>query len=61
MTLTESRPNDLVTINVDFVKSFAGGNDSALSEGDQTAVTCTVSDHQNFIAKAFCLVMNGRG
>jgi hypothetical protein len=24
MTLTESRPNDLVTINVDFVKPFAG-------------------------------------
>jgi hypothetical protein len=43
MTLTESRPNDLVKIKVDFVKPFAGSNDSALPEGDQTAVTWTVS------------------
>ena len=29
-------------------------------EVDQTAVTWSMSGHQNFIAKAMCLVMNGK-
>jgi hypothetical protein len=63
MTLIESHPDDLVRIKVDFVKPFEGTNDSVLTlkpEGDQTEVTWTVSGHQNFMAKAFCLVMNGK-
>jgi uncharacterized protein YndB with AHSA1/START domain len=63
MTLTESRPNELVKINVDIVKPMEGSSTSEFGfkpEGDQTAVTWTMSGHQNFIAKAMCLVMNGK-
>lgn len=62
MTLTESRPNDLVKINVDFVKPFEGSISSEFTfkpEGDQTAVTWAMSGHHNFFEKALCLVMNG--
>jgi uncharacterized protein YndB with AHSA1/START domain len=63
MTLTESQPNDEVKIKVDFVKPFAGSNESTFAfkpDGDKTAVSWTVAGHQGFIAKAFCLVMNGK-
>jgi len=63
MTLTESRPNELVKINVDIVKPMEGSSTSEFAfkpGGDQTAVTWGMSGHQNFIAKAMCLVMNGK-
>lgn len=62
MTLVESRPNDLVKINVDFVKPFEGSIISEFTfkpEGDQTAVTWAMAGHHNFFEKALCLVMNG--
>jgi hypothetical protein len=63
VTIVDSRPSDLVKVKVDFVRPFAGTNSSEFQfkpEGDQTAVTWTMSGEQNFIAKAFCLVMNGQ-
>jgi uncharacterized protein YndB with AHSA1/START domain len=63
MTLTESRPDELVKIKVDFVKPFEGTSTSQFAfkpEGDQTALTWTMEGHHNFLAKAMCLVMNGR-
>jgi uncharacterized protein YndB with AHSA1/START domain len=63
MTLTESKPNELVKINVDIVKPMEGSSTSEFAfkpEGDQTAVTWSMSGHQNFLAKAMCLVMNGK-
>lgn len=62
MTLVESRPSDLVKINVDFVKPFEGSISSEFTfkpEGDQTAVTWAMAGHHNFFEKALCLVMNG--
>jgi hypothetical protein len=62
MTLVESRPNEAIKLKVDFVKPFEGTSTSAFAfkpDGDQTAVTWSMSSHRNFIAKAFCLVMNG--
>jgi hypothetical protein len=62
MTMTESAPNDLAKIKVDFVKPFEGSVDSAFGfkpEGDRTQVTWTMTGHHNFIEKAFCLVMSG--
>jgi hypothetical protein len=61
MTLTESHTNDLVKINLEFIKPFAS---VALTEfafkpaGNQTAVTWTMSGHNNFMGKAMCLFMN---
>jgi hypothetical protein len=63
VSIVDSRPSDLVKIKVDFVRPFAGTNTSEFQfkpEGDQTAVTWTMSGEQNFFAKAFCLVMNGQ-
>jgi hypothetical protein len=61
MTILESKPNELVRIKLDFLKPM---EDTATSEfafkpdGDQTAVTWTMSGDRNFVAKAFCLFMN---
>jgi hypothetical protein len=63
MTVVESQPNDAVKLKVDFVKPFEGTSNSDFGfkpEGDQTAVTWTMSAHHNFLEKAFCLVMNGK-
>ena len=63
MTLAESKPNELVKINVDFVKPFEGSSVSQFAfkpEGDQTAVTWSMESHHNFLAKAMCLVFNGK-
>jgi hypothetical protein len=63
MTLTESKPNELVKINVDIVKPMAGSSTTEFAfkpDGDKTAVTWSMSGHQNFLAKAMCLVMNGK-
>ena len=48
-------------IKLDFIKPFDGTSTSEFTfkpEGDHTAVTWTMSGHQNFIAKALCLFMN---
>jgi uncharacterized protein YndB with AHSA1/START domain len=63
MTIVESRPGELVDIKVDFTRPFEGTNSSAFAfkpAGDGTAVTWSMSGHQNFIQKAVCLVMNGK-
>ncbi len=63
MTLTESRPNELVKIKVDMVKPFEGTSTSEFTfkpEGDQTAVTWSMAAHHNFMEKALCLVMGGK-
>jgi hypothetical protein len=61
MTLTESRPNELVRIRLEFVKPFAATNTAEFTfkpEGDRTAVTWSMFGPNNFIAKAFGLFMN---
>jgi hypothetical protein len=61
MTLTESRPAELVRIRIDFVKPFAGTSTSEFAfkpEGDRTAVTWAMSGQRNFLEKAMCLFVN---
>jgi uncharacterized protein YndB with AHSA1/START domain len=63
MTIVESRTAELVDIKVDFTRPFAGTNMSTFTfkpAGDGTAVTWSMSGHQNFLEKAVCLVMNGK-
>lgn len=63
MTLTESRPNELVKTRVDMVKPFEGSSTSDFTfkpEGDQTSVTWSMAAHHNFMQKALCLVMGGK-
>jgi len=61
MTLTESRPNELVRIKLEFMKPFASTADTEFTfkpAGDQTAVTWSMAGEKNFMAKAFGLFMN---
>ena len=61
MTLTESRPPELIRITLDFLKPFAASNIAEFTfrpEGSQTVVTWAMSGKKNFIARAVCLFMN---
>jgi uncharacterized protein YndB with AHSA1/START domain len=61
MTLAESRPNELIRIQVAFVRPFEGGNVSEFAfkpDGEQTAVTWTMSGRNGFIGKVMCLFVD---
>jgi uncharacterized protein YndB with AHSA1/START domain len=61
MTVTDSRPAELVRFKVDFVKPFEGTSTSEFKfkpEGNQTAVTWTMSGTNTFIGKAMCLFVS---
>ena len=61
MTLTESRPSDLIRIKLEFMKPFAATSVAEFSfkpEGDHTAVTWSMTGTNNFMAKAIHLFMN---
>jgi hypothetical protein len=61
MTLTESRPSDLIRIKLEFFKPFAGTSIAEFTfkpVGNQTAVTWSMTGKNNFMAKAIHLFMN---
>ena len=61
MTITESRPNELIQFKLEFLKPMAGTSTAEFTfkpAGSQTAVTWTMTGKNNFIAKAMCLFMN---
>jgi uncharacterized protein YndB with AHSA1/START domain len=61
MTITESRPNELIRIKMEFFKPFAATNTAEFTfkpEGNQTVVTWSMAGDNNFMAKAIHLVMN---
>jgi hypothetical protein len=61
MTITESVPGERIRIRLEFIKPFAGVNDTLFTfapEGTQTLVTWTMSGKYNFITKAMGLFMS---
>ncbi len=61
MTLTESRPNDLVRIRLEFMRPFKATNTAEFTfkpDANQTAVTWSMSGRKNFMLKAFGLFMD---
>lgn len=63
MTIVDSQPDRLVDIKVDFTKPFENTSSSKFElkpEGNQTLVTWRMSGEQNYIAKAICVVFNGK-
>ena len=61
MTITESRPNELVQFKLEFFKPMAGVSTAEFTfkpQGNQTDVTWTMTGKNNFIAKAFCMFMS---
>jgi Polyketide cyclase / dehydrase and lipid transport len=61
MTMTESRPNELVRINLEFLKPFAATSIAEFTfrpDGDRTAVTWSMVGQVNFVAKIVHLFMD---
>ena len=60
MTITESKPSDLIRIKLDFVrpmKDTANTEFTFAPDGDKTRITWAMSGTRNFVGKAFCLIM----
>src|SRR6266480_3272501 len=61
MIITESGPNDHIRIRLEFIRPFAGVNDTLFTFkpiGDKTNVNWTMSGKYNFIMKAMSLFMD---
>jgi uncharacterized protein YndB with AHSA1/START domain len=61
MTITESRPSDLIRLKLEFIRPFAGlcaVEFTFKPEGDHTAVAWSMDGKNNFIAKAVGLFVN---
>ncbi len=61
MTVTESRPNEVIQIKLEFLKPIAATHTAEFTfrpQGDQTEVTWSMFGHNNFLAKAISLVMD---
>ena len=62
VTITESRPGELVVLRLDFIKPFAATSKTEFTftpqPNDQTLVAWTMSGANNFISKAFSLVID---
>jgi len=61
MTITESKPNELVHFHLDFYKPMAGTSEAEFTfkpEGNGTTVTWSMTGKNNFIAKAMCMFMD---
>jgi hypothetical protein len=61
MKIIENRPNELVKIDLEFLKPFAAKNIAEFTfqpDGNQTNVTWTMTGQKNFVLKAVHLFMN---
>ena len=61
MTIAESHPSDLVKLDLEFIEPMASKAVSQFSfkpDGPKTNVTWSMKMEQNFVSKAFCLVMD---
>jgi hypothetical protein len=61
MTITESRPSELILMKLQFIKPFAATHTTEFTfkpEGDRTAVSWSMSGRNTFVSKAMVLVMN---
>lgn len=61
MTITESKPTELIVMRLEFTKPFAATNTTEFTfepVGDQTKVTWSMSGKNNFMGKCVGLVMN---
>ena len=61
MTITDSKPGELIKIKLDFIKPFTATNATNFvftPQGNQTSVKWTMDGDNNFVGKAFGLIMN---
>lgn len=61
MTITESKPNELILLQLEFIKPFAGTSTTEFTfkpDAGGTLVTWTMSGQNNLVGKAISLVMD---
>ena len=61
MTITESKPSELIRIRLEFIEPFAAVSTTDFTfkpQGGQTLVTWDMTGHNSFVVKAFCLFMD---
>lgn len=62
MTITDSRPGESISIELEFVRPMQDASDVEFRfqpDGKKTVVTWTMTgEHKNFAGKAFCTVIN---
>jgi uncharacterized protein YndB with AHSA1/START domain len=61
MTITESRPHELIRFQLEFLKPFKANHTAEFTfklEHQHTTVTWNMAGHSNFISKAMGLFMN---
>jgi uncharacterized protein YndB with AHSA1/START domain len=61
MTLTESKPNELIRVKLEFMKPMQGTSDVQFlfkPEGDQTSISWDMTGRKNFISKGVCMYMD---
>lgn len=61
MTLTESHPDELIRIKLDFVKPFENSANTEFTfkpVGDQILVTWSMAGKNNFVGRAVCVFVN---
>lgn len=61
MTVTESKPDEVVRFRLDFYKPMAGTSDAEFTfkpGGDKTTVTWTMTGKANLVSKVMCLFMS---
>jgi hypothetical protein len=61
MTISESRPSELIRINLEFIKPFKATNTTEFTfqpQGSQTVVTWAMTGKKNFMFNAVSLFMN---
>ncbi len=61
MTITNSHPNELIGMRLEFLKPFAVTNTAEFTfkpQGNQTVMTWSMSGHNTFMGKAMGLVIN---
>jgi uncharacterized protein YndB with AHSA1/START domain len=61
MTITESKPNERIAMRLEFEKPMQATNTTVFTfkpEGEGTHVTWTMSGHNDFFARAICMLMD---
>ena len=61
MTVLESRPSELISIKLEFIRPFEDTSTTDFTfvgADDETVVTWSMTGKHNFISKAMCLFMN---
>ncbi len=61
MTITESKPNEFVRLNLEFMKPMKGSHTGDFvfkQEGNQTSVTWSMEGESNFVGRAMCVFVS---